>query len=96
MAVKPDSSEPSGGPTFPPVVRIAISLAAYQAIASQFLAARRIKVKRALFNEIATSGDGARDGRRLLRIDQTNVPSAGSNGVGKRPCGSASLSWSLR
>ena len=29
------------------------------------------KVKRALFiNEIATPGDGARDGRLLLRIDQ--------------------------
>ena len=27
---------------------------------------------RALFNEIATPGDGARDGRLLLRIDQTN------------------------
>ena len=43
-----------------------------------FLAAYRIKVKRALFNEIATSGYGAPDGRLPLRIDQTNVPLAGS------------------
>jgi hypothetical protein len=47
-----------------------------------FLTAFRIKAKRPLFNEIATSGDGARDGRLLLRIDQTNVPLAGSNELG--------------
>ena len=47
-----------------------------------FLAAQRIKVKGALFNEIATPGDGARDGRLLLRMDQTNVPLAGSNESG--------------
>src|ERR1700729_451995 len=65
------------------MIRIAISLAAYQAIGSTiFLTANRIKMKRALFNEIATSGDGARDGRLPLRIDQTNVPPAGSNGSG--------------
>jgi hypothetical protein len=46
-----------------PMICIAISLAAYQAIARPFLAAHRIKVKHALFNEIATSGYGARDGR---------------------------------
>jgi hypothetical protein len=39
---------------------------------TRWLAAFRIKVKRALFNEIATSGYGARDGL-LLRINQTNV-----------------------
>ena len=33
-------------------------------------------------------GDGARFGGLLLRIDQTNVPLAGSNKVGKPPCGS--------
>jgi hypothetical protein len=51
-------------------------------IARPFLAAHRIKVKRALFNEIATPGDGACDGRLPLRIDQTNVPLAGSNESG--------------
>ena len=39
-------------------------------------------VKRALFNETATPGDGARDGRLLLCIDQTNVQLAGSNESG--------------
>jgi hypothetical protein len=41
------------------------------------LAAFRIKVKRALFNVIATLGDGARENVRLfLRMDETNVPLA--------------------
>jgi hypothetical protein len=69
-----DKGSPAVAPTFPPVIRIASSLV--------FLAAHRIKVKRALFNQIATPGDGARDGRLPLRIDQTNVPLAGSNESG--------------
>jgi hypothetical protein len=53
--------------TFPPVIRIAISLAAYQAIARPFLAAHRIKVKLALFNEIANSGEDTRSAAESRR-----------------------------
>ena len=55
-----------------PMICIAISLAAYPGDSSTILVAHRIKVKRAVFNEIATPGDGAHDGRLLLRTDQTN------------------------
>jgi hypothetical protein len=82
LSTGPSHARPRGGllgvvPSPQPVAllasRRAIKLDAYQAIASTIPSRASNKVKRALFNEIATPGDGACDGRLPLRIDQTNV-----------------------